>query len=65
MSDLDIAAREIRVRFTERPDRPDDTIPLSWAEQGMCFLHEHYPEIFGRMMLHVMGIEKTGRGRRP
>lgn len=64
MSDLDIAAREIRVRFTERPERPDDTIPLSWAEQGMCFLHEHYPEIFGRMILHVMGIEKT-RGRRP
>lgn len=53
------AAPPQRVRFGTRDD---DTMPVSWAEQGLQWLREQQPQIFAAMMLAILGIEKKRRG---
>jgi hypothetical protein len=47
-----------RVRFGRRDD---DTMPLSWAENGLEWLRSERPQIFADMMLAILGIEKKRR----
>ena len=43
-----------RARFGTRDD---DTMPLSWADRGLTWLHDTHPEVFAAMMCHVTGLE--------
>lgn len=45
-----------RIKFG--PGESDD-MPAAWAEKALTRLHDHHPDTFGAVMLHVMGIEKT------
>lgn len=50
-----------RVQFGPRDD---DTMPVTWAERLLRWLHDERPQVFMDGMHHVMGIERTrGRGR--
>jgi hypothetical protein len=51
---LDVAGAGARARFGARDD---DTMPLSWADRGLTWLHDTHPEIFAAMMCHVTGLE--------
>jgi hypothetical protein len=50
----------VRVQFGTRDD---DSMPLSWAETGLEWLKNERPQVFGDMMLAILGIEKR-RGSR-
>jgi hypothetical protein len=53
---------ERRLRFGEKPHQ---TMPEEWAEPFMRYMFAHHPQMFGRVMLAVVGIEDTPRpGRR-
>ena len=58
---------EQRVKFGKRDD---DTMPSTWAERGLTWLHDNRPAVFMDMMYAVYGIEKrsrshNGNGARP
>jgi hypothetical protein len=51
----DTERAEIRVSFGTRDD---DTMPLTWCERGLTFVHENYPQVFAAMMLHIVDVQK-------
>lgn len=42
--------------------RPDDVMPITWANRGLTWLKANRPGVFADMMLAVVGVER-GRGR--
>jgi hypothetical protein len=57
-SDFTGTSQPPRVRFGHRDD---DTMPLSWAENGLEWLRSERPQVFADMMLAILGIEKKRR----
>jgi hypothetical protein len=54
----DTERAEIRVSFGTRDD---DTMPLTWCERGLTFVHENYPQVFAAMMLHIVDVSRKRR----
>jgi len=59
MSDLDFGGLDRLDTRTDPPrvkfgPRPDDDIPFSWAERGLCYLHEKHNDTFSKMIRYVM-----------
>lgn len=52
------AAEPPRVKFGARDD---DSMPASWAERGLTWLHDTKPAVFAEMMLAIVGVQKGRR----
>ena len=44
--------------------RDDDTMPSTWAERGLKWLHDNRPAVFADMMLAIVGVDYHVSGRR-
>jgi len=40
---------------------PTDKMPLEWAEKMLTELKETAPNMFGKLLIHAIGIEKKAR----
>jgi len=58
MTEISDQATEIRVKFGARPD---DTMPLSWAERLLTWLRTSHPNVFADGMFSVLDIERKRR----
>lgn len=56
---MDTEVPPARVKFGARED---DTMPVTWAERGLKWLHDNRPAVFMDMMFAVVGVEKRHRG---
>jgi hypothetical protein len=51
---------QIRVKFG--PD-PHQEIPIHWADLFLTILHREHPQVFGQVLVKVVGAELPGRTR--
>ena len=58
MEDLETADQ--RVKFGRLDD---NTMPVTWAERGLTWLHANRPAVFGDMMLAIVGVDYHVSGR--
>lgn len=60
MTDVTDAGTQVRLSFGARDD---DDMPLTWAERGLTWLHDNRENVFADMMLAIVGVEPSRRGR--
>lgn len=63
MNDLETTAgrAEIRVKFGPEPHQ---VMPIHWADLFLTILHRQHPQIFGAVLVQVVGAELPERRRR-